>query len=726
MATGIIGTGRFLPPTVIDNNELAKMVKTDDMWIREHTGIVSRHIATDEVTSFMGAQAAIEAIDNAGIDAKEIDLIVFATVSPERATPSMSCIVQDKIGAVNATCFDLNAACSGFVYALQTVDAYIRSGFAKTALVIGAETLSKMVDWKDRSTCILFADGAGAAVVRDQEHGILSSVTRSDGSMGMSLKCKDRSTRNFLNMKKEDKHYIQMIGPDIFKFAVRKVPACIDVLLQRAGVSKDEVDYFVLHQANSRIVASVSKKMEVPIEKFPMNIDHVGNTSGASIPILLDEMNRKGMLSPGQKIVLCGFGGGLTWGAQLMEWGMETPEVIEEDIYESADSENINENDSEKSTATSDKSIVSSIEKKVADLGIAQSIEKTVTDLGIAQSIEKTVGRFTKKKEDLSEDKTIEDNEGEKKNHKTAFMFPGQGAQYVGMGKEFYDNNPKAKEIFDKASSATGLDIAKLCFEENDDINITEYTQIAMLTTEIAMLQSVLDMGIKPDVTGGLSLGEYSALVASDVMDFESCAKVVRKRGIYMQDEVPVGKGGMAAIIAMDAEKIKEICDKVDGIVGIANYNCPGQIAISGEKEAVDKACELLKEAGAKRCIPLNVSGPFHSPMLKGAGDKLAIELNDVEIHDIAIPYVTNVTGGFVNDKSNVKKLLADQVSNSVKWIQCVEAMLDDGVDTFIEIGPGKTLSSFVKKIAKEHDKEVTIINIDKYDDLDKLKDVLS
>ena len=237
------------------------------------------------------------------------------------------------------------------------------------------------------------------------------------------------------------------------------------------------------------------------------------------------------------------------------------------------------------------------------------------------------------------------------------------------------------------------------------------------------MLQSVLDLGIKPDVTGGLSLGEYSALVASDVMDFEECARVVRKRGIYMQDEVPVGKGGMAAIIALDADKITEVCNQVDGIVGIANYNCPGQIAISGEKEAVEKACELLKEAGAKRCIPLNVSGPFHSPMLKGAGDKLAAELADIEIHDIAVPYVTNVTGGFVDDKNDVKKLLADQVSNSVKWIQCVEAMLDDGVDTFVEIGPGKTLSSFVKKIAKEHDKEVTIINIDKYEDLDKLKD---
>lgn len=320
MATRIIGTGSYLPPNIVDNKELEKLVSTSDEWIQEKVGIKERHICTDDTTSSMASEAALNAIENANIDPKEIDMIILATLSPERATPSMSCIVQANVGATNATCFDLNAACSGFVYALHTADAYIKAGFAKTVLVIGAETLSKLVDWKDRNTCILFADGAGACIVTESETGILSSVTRSDGSKGMSLKCKDRSTRNFLVKKQEDRHYIQMIGGDILKFAVRKVPACIELLLEQAECSKDEVKYFVLHQANMRIIASVAHKLGVDVEKFPTNIDHCGNTSSASIPILLDEMNRAGMLEKGDKFVICGFGGGLTWGAQLIEW----------------------------------------------------------------------------------------------------------------------------------------------------------------------------------------------------------------------------------------------------------------------------------------------------------------------------------------------------------------------------------------------------------------------
>ncbi|MCH5256653.1 MAG: ACP S-malonyltransferase [Lachnospiraceae bacterium] len=299
---------------------------------------------------------------------------------------------------------------------------------------------------------------------------------------------------------------------------------------------------------------------------------------------------------------------------------------------------------------------------------------------------------------------------------KIAFMFPGQGAQYVGMGKDFYDQIPVCKEMFELAGKASGLDIEALCFEENDKINITEYTQIAMLAAEVAMLKAVEEKGIKPDVTAGLSLGEYGALAASGVMTPEDVFKIVRKRGIYMQEAVPNG-GAMVAVLGLDTEVIEKICDEVEGTVSIANYNCPGQIVITGEEAAVQAAVTKLGEAGAKRCVPLNVSGPFHSAMLTGAGEKLAGELDQVEIHDIRIPYIANVTADYVSDKADVKPLLQKQVSSSVRWQQTIERMISDGVDTFIEIGPGKTLSGFMRKI----NKDMKVLNIEKIEDLDKL-----
>lgn len=303
---------------------------------------------------------------------------------------------------------------------------------------------------------------------------------------------------------------------------------------------------------------------------------------------------------------------------------------------------------------------------------------------------------------------------------KTAFMFPGQGAQYVGMGKDFYEQIPVCREMFELASKASGLDVPALCFEENEQINITEYTQIAMLAAEVAMLKAIEEKGLKPDVTGGLSLGEYGALAASGVMSPEDVFKVVRKRGIYMQEAVPQG-GAMVAVLGLDTAVIEKICEETEGCVSIANYNCPGQIVITGEEGAVQAAVEKLTEVGAKRCVTLKVSGPFHSPLLAGAGEKLETELEHVEIHDIQIPYIANVTADYVTDKNDVKPLLVKQVSSSVKWQQTVERMIADGVDTFVEIGPGKTLSGFMRKI----NKEMKVINVEKVEDLEKLNELM-
>ena len=226
---------------------------------------------------------------------------------------------------------------------------------------------------------------------------------------------------------------------------------------------------------------------------------------------------------------------------------------------------------------------------------------------------------------------------------KTAFIFPGQGAQYVGMGRDFYETFPVCREVIDKASEISGLDLKEICFEENEKINITEYTQIAMLAVETAILKALEEKGITPDAAGGLSLGEYGALITSKAMTMEDAFAVVRKRGIFMQEAVPTG-GAMSAVLGTDAAVIEKVCQETEGIVSIANYNCPGQIVITGEADAVERASEALKAAGTKRVIPLKVSGPFHSKMLTGAGEKLGEALRDVILHDVEIPYTPNVT----------------------------------------------------------------------------------
>lgn len=304
---------------------------------------------------------------------------------------------------------------------------------------------------------------------------------------------------------------------------------------------------------------------------------------------------------------------------------------------------------------------------------------------------------------------------------KIAFIFPGQGAQYVGMGKDFYEQTETGKKVFDEATEILGFSVPELCFETNDRLNITEYTQAAMVTTSIAMMKVLMEeTGICPDVAAGLSLGEYCALYAAGVMSEADAIATVRQRGILMQQAVPVGIGSMAAVLGMDAVAIEQVIADIQD-VQIANYNCPGQIVISGKKEAVEAAAEKLKAAGAKRVLPLNVSGPFHSKMLTEAGEKLGQVLQSVEVQKPVIPYVANVTAQYVTEAEDVKPLLKKQVSSSVRWQQSVETMIADGVDIFIEIGPGKTLSGFMKKI----NRDVKVLNIEKLEDIEKAKSIL-
>ena len=322
MNTKIIGTGSYLPPDILTNDDIARFVETSDEWIAERTGIRRRHIASTDTTVSMATKSAFLALEDAGISAEEIDLIIVGTVSADELVPSTACRVQSEIGAKNAVSFDINAACSGFLFALSLADAYIKSGACKKALIIGVETLSKIVDWTDRGTCVLFGDGAGSAVLStsDKDEGLLSFTLGSDGFKSDCLMCNGRSNENPLVHTGQGPGYISMDGPEVFKFAVKTVPGAIKKVLEEAGLEANDVDHFILHQANLRILQTISKRLKIPMDKIPTNMDECGNTSAASVPILLDQCARKSLFKSGDYIILAGFGAGLTWGCSLIKW----------------------------------------------------------------------------------------------------------------------------------------------------------------------------------------------------------------------------------------------------------------------------------------------------------------------------------------------------------------------------------------------------------------------
>lgn len=349
MRIKIKGTGSAVPKLRVTNDDLSKLMDTSDEWIKSRTGIGARHLAVEETTTGLAVAAANDALRDAGVTAEELDLIIAATVTADKFLPNLSCEVQSDLGAKNAVAFDLNAACSGFLFALNTVQMYLENGVYKKALVIGAETLSKIMDWNDRSTCVLFGDGAGAAVVaaedenvdgqpnvtggrsdfgrtqpdaesKSNKSGILSMVQGSDGARGEVLRCDNRPVNNPFAVNDATLSYVSMNGQEVYKFAVKTVPKVIEKAVDKAGLKVEDIDLFVLHQANLRIIESVAKRLHQPMEKFPTNLEECGNISAASVPILLDNINKHGMICEGKKIVLAGFGAGLTWGATVLTW----------------------------------------------------------------------------------------------------------------------------------------------------------------------------------------------------------------------------------------------------------------------------------------------------------------------------------------------------------------------------------------------------------------------
>lgn len=319
MTGRICGTGFCVPERVMDNEELSRMVETSDEWIRERTGIERRHIITEETTVSMASAAAKRALSDAGISPGQVELIITATISSNVLLPCAACEVQKEIGAAEAACFDVNAACCGFLTAYQTAQAYIAAGIYRTILIIGSESLSTLTDWTDRGTCILFGDGAGAAVLTAGEGRNFRGVLHSDGSKGAALSC----SGNHWKSGDDDTGFMKMDGREVFQFAVKRVPEVIREVLELNGCSLEDMDYFVVHQANRRIIESVAKRLGVDMGKFPMNLQEYGNTSSASIPILLDELKRNGTLQKGNRILLAGFGAGLSWGAGILDWTLE-------------------------------------------------------------------------------------------------------------------------------------------------------------------------------------------------------------------------------------------------------------------------------------------------------------------------------------------------------------------------------------------------------------------
>ena len=627
---GITGLGVHVPEKVMTNEELSTIVETSDEWIRERTGIRERRIAApDEALTDIALPAARAALEDAGVDAADVDLLVCATVTPDMMFPTSSAILADRLGMPRAAAYDLLAGCTGFVYAVVQAYAMLASGLSRRALVVGGDVLSKILDWEDRSTLVLFGDGAGAVVMEPVDHGgFLGFELGADGGGGEYLWYPGSGSRHFENPDS----YVKMNGREVFKFATRVMVSSAGDVLAECGKTVDDVDVYVPHQANKRIIDYAVAKLGIPAEKTIVNVDRFGNTSSGSIPLALADARARGA-APGRGA-----------GSHDRDGGG-------------------------------------------AHVGLG------------AHRMDEREALMTK----------------------VAFCFPGQGSLEEGMGREIAEAFPAARDVYRVGSEATGLDLEALCFSTPlDQLVETEIQQPALVATSLAILAAMRERGLEPDVVVGHSVGEFAALAAAGSLETGAAIGLVRERGLAMAEAARQRPGAMAAILGLADEEVEKLCRRIVG-VWPANYNCPGQIVVSGEHEAVEECCAEAASLGARRAVMLKVSGAFHSPLVARAADRLRPALERVRFTEPLSPFMSTVTAK-IEPAQKIAALLVDQLTGPVRFTQAATELIRTGATTFVEVGPGNVLSGLVKRI----DRGVKTMSVNSLESLERAQEALA
>ncbi|KAI4453247.1 polyketide synthase-related [Holotrichia oblita] len=728
-----------LPATQITNDQLAEFIDTSNEWISTRTGILSRHIATEETLLDLAYGAAVKALEMADVKSEELDTIICTTVAGDYITPSMACLLNKRLGAPCRS-FDLNAACSGFIYALEVAQVYIESGMANKILIVSAEGMSRLLNWEDRSTCVLFGDAAGAVVV-GTGNDLLSVLTTAKGDESL-LNIPGVSGNSPFDKVEKSESCLYMNGKEVYKFAIASICKDLEKVIHDAGISQDEVDYVLLHQANMRIIAGAQKRLSIPHEKYLANISHCGNTSSASIPVLLDEETRTGRFKKGIEYPV--FQGGMAWiadaslasavsnagGLGIIAAGNAPAPVVRDEIKKTREltDKPFGVNIMLMSPFAEEIACLVAEEKVkvvttgaglpskympvwleagikvipvVPSTGIAKLVERAGASAVIAEGGESgghigeitTMALVPQVVDAVNIPVIAAGGIADGRGVAASFMLGAAGVQ---MGTRFLVARECTVHQNYKDKIIKAKDIDTISTAPKEVLSQTINTQPTLFCVDLAAAAVLNENGIKADMAAGFSLGEIPALGFCGALSYDDAFRLVCKRSELMNKCTDENKGEMTAVLNLTPEKIEELCVQAGNVYPV-NYNCDSQTVAAGDSDGIVKLELLVKEAGGK-ARRLAVSGAFHSPFMGQAADSMEEYLKNIFLNDFAIPLYANATAEVYNDKG----LIAKQINNPVRWNQTIRQMITDGADTFIEVGAGKVLSGLIRKIYKE------------------------